>query len=456
MGVRRKRSSGKNGLPAGAECGNLALVSLRRCPSQESWLPGWGEPREEILDLDALREELAAFRDFGTGTNAFTREVAGREVAYFANEFWTARQRAAQRLHEVSYRACFKPQLPRFFIERLTRPGERVYDPFLGRGTTLIEAALLDRSPAGCDLNPLAAILCAPRLDPPRLFEVEQRLQSIPKRPRGDVREDLLTFYHPETLAEICALREYLVERDKEGTADRIDRWIRMVATNRLTGHSRGFFSIYTMPPNQAVSIEKQRQINEKRGQTPPRRLVDVVIRGKTRSLMKGLTLEQMERLRRWSKEAVLATGSAEATPEIGSDSVALAVTSPPFLNVVNYRRDNWLRCWFNGIDPEAVGIWHFGKPERWKAAMEMVLGELRRVLRPGGVAAFEVGEVRKGSLLLEDLVVPAGLAAGLTPELVLVNVQEFTKTSNCWGVDNLSKGTNTNRVVIFRKPQNS
>ncbi|MEQ1867469.1 MAG: hypothetical protein ABL996_22765, partial [Micropepsaceae bacterium] len=32
-------------------------------------------------------------------------------------------------LHEVSYRACFKPQLPRFFIERLTHPGEVVYDP---------------------------------------------------------------------------------------------------------------------------------------------------------------------------------------------------------------------------------------------------------------------------------------------------------------------------------------
>lgn len=415
-------------------------------------LPLWGARSEEILGLEALREELAAFRDFGTGTRVYTREIAGREIPYFVNEFWTARQRAAQRLHEVSYRACFKPQLPRFFIERLTRPGELVYDPFLGRGTTLIEAALLDRSLAGCDMNPLAAILCAPRLDPPRLAEVERRLQSIPKRPRGEAREDLLAFYHPETLAEICALQEYLVERERDGAADRIDRWIRMVATNRLTGHSRGFFSVYTMPPNQAVSIEKQRQINEKRGQTPPRRLVDVVIRGKTRSLLNGLTSEQVERLRRWSKKAVLATRSAEATPEISSDSVALAVTSPPFLNVVNYRRDNWLRCWFNGIDPEAVGIWHFGNPEQWKAAMAKVLGELRRVLRPGGVAAFEVGEVRKGSLLLEDLAIPAGLTAGLNPELVLVNAQEFTKTSNCWGVDNLSKGTNTNRVVLFRK----
>jgi len=34
----------------------------------------------------------------------------------------------------------------------------------------------------------------------------------------------------------------------------------------------------------------------------------------------------------------------------------------------------------------------------------------------------------------------------------VLVNVQEFTKTANCWGVDNNAKGTNTNRVAILQR----
>ena len=68
-------------------------------------------------------------------------------IPVIVNEFWTSKQRAAHSLHEVSYRACFKPKLPRFFIERLTSPGEIVYDPFMGRGTTLLEAALLG-SPA--------------------------------------------------------------------------------------------------------------------------------------------------------------------------------------------------------------------------------------------------------------------------------------------------------------------
>ena len=60
----------------------------------------------------------------------------GGPIRYLINEFWTAGQRQAHSIHEVSYRACFKPQLPEFFIKRLTKPGDAVYDPFMGRGTT--------------------------------------------------------------------------------------------------------------------------------------------------------------------------------------------------------------------------------------------------------------------------------------------------------------------------------
>jgi hypothetical protein len=72
--------------------------------------------------------------------------------------------------------------------------------------------------------------------------------------------------------------------------------------------------------------------------------------------------------------------------------------------------------------------------------------------LAPGGHVAFEVGEVRGGRIKLEEAVLPCGVSAGLQPILVLINSQIFTKTANCWGVHNNSKGTNTNRIVVFQR----
>src|SRR5262245_47404887 len=108
---------------------------------------------ERHISSDSLIQELLEFRDFRQQTRVGKIVIDdGEEIPVFTNEFWTSKQRAARSLHEISYRACFKPQLPRFFIERLTEPESLVYDPFLGRGTTMIESALLGRRVAGCDI----------------------------------------------------------------------------------------------------------------------------------------------------------------------------------------------------------------------------------------------------------------------------------------------------------------
>jgi hypothetical protein len=100
----------------------------------------WSEPSLFPVDsverpkvsLQGLLAELSAFDQFGTKTQLGALNDGEELIPVFINEFWTSKQRAASSLHEISYRACFKPQLPRFFIERLTRPGGLVYDPFLG------------------------------------------------------------------------------------------------------------------------------------------------------------------------------------------------------------------------------------------------------------------------------------------------------------------------------------
>jgi hypothetical protein len=417
----------------------------------------WVEP-DLGLDLDLGLEEGATLAGFAPEEPGVWRElrVAGQAFPVLTGAFWTARQRQAANLHEVSYRACYKPQLPRLFIERLTGPGERVYDPFAGRGTTAVEAALLGRQVASNDINPLSRLLAEPRLTPPEAAAVAARLEQVPQAGADGVGDlDLGMFFHPDTEAELRALRAWLLGRQARGEADGVDRWIRMVATNRLTGHSPGFFSVYTLPPNQAASADQQRVINRKRGQTPPYRCVRTLVLKKTLQLLKGLSGPERAHLEAAAGSAQFLTGDARHTPELASGSVALTVTSPPFLDVVQYARDNWLRCWFNGLDAEAVaaGITMARKLADWNAVMGGVLAELFRVTRSGGHVAFEVGEVHRGTVRLEEAVLPLGLGAGFQCLGVLVNQQAFTKTAHIWGVDNNEVGTNSNRIVLFRKP---
>ena len=321
----------------------------------------------------------------------------------------------------------------------------------MGRGTTPLEAFLLGRVPAGNDINPLSRVLLEPRLCPPSYSEVEGRLNSIDLQAREPVPEELTVFFHEETLNQIMALRSYFLKREACGELDNVDKWIRMVAINRLTGHSPGFFSVYSMPPNQAVTIEAQRKINERRKQTPEPRDVRPRILKKTKSLLRD-GLPTLDGIRRGNDRTILNTGLATKVEAVQDSSVHLVVTSPPFLDIVDYKKDNWLRCWFIGLEAASIEIAQLRRLKDWSNYMELVLQDLARVTVPGGHIAFEVGEVRGGKVLLEETVLPCGVAAGLTPLLVLVNDQAFTKTANAWGVTNRSKGTNTNRVVVFKK----
>ena len=381
-------------------------------------------------------------------------DIDGKQVPQFSNEFWTSRQRQASSLHEISYRACFKPQLPRFFIEALTAPGDLVYDPFAGRGTTVIEAGLLGRRAAANDVNPLSALLARPRLFVPPTDAVSDRLASIPLTGGGRAEIDLSMFYHWRTEEEIVALRKYLLNREAQGRDDHLDQWIRMLATNRLTGHSDGFFSVYTLPPNQAVTPERQIQINKKRNQVPVYKEIIPRILRKSASLVRNVTPEEIAWLAMAGRDALFLCRDARFTPEIADESVTLTVTSPPFLDVVQYARDNWLRCWFNGISAEAAGerITMARSLQEWRRVMGDVFVELYRITAPGGWVAFEVGEVRKGKVRLDEHVVPLGIKTGFQCAGILLNVQEFTKTANIWGVRNNDCGTNTNRIVLFCK----
>ena len=266
-------------------------------------------------------------------------------------------------------------------------------------------------------------------------------------------QDDLLLFYHPETLSQLNKLRQWFLHREQAGSFDGADDWLRMICLNRLSGHSSGFFSVRTMPPNQAVSAESQRRINESNGLQPePKDVVEIVMK-KSRSLLRsGYAGQPQLPMEEPLPAPMLHTSSASDLSYLDDFSTDLIVTSPPFLNIVDYRKDNWLRCWFAGINADELNISGYSSVAEWRSFIRDAFVEMCRVVKGGGHIAFEVGEVRNGEVQLEDEVLLAVEGLPLELDSVLINQQEFTKTSNLWGVRNNKGGTNTNRIVLLRR----
>jgi DNA modification methylase len=371
------------------------------------------------------------------------------------DEFWTAKQRQLHSLHySNSYRASFKPELPDFLIKKLTKPGDRVGDPFGGRGTTLLQASLLKRKGLSNDVNPLSERLAYPKIHPVSIEEIAERLEKINFNKTVDLskEEDMSMFYHHDTYKELINLRNYLREN-----RDEVDRFIEMTALSRLHGHSKGFFSAYSFPQ---ISIPKvnQAKINKTRGLEPDYREVKGRILKKARTSLKSGNIDE---IRRWAKYQKITTGDSRNLNGWNSESVDLIVTSPPFLNQVDYIQDTWIESWFCDISKEEVEGKIVQTPdlEKWARFISDTLNELHRVLKLGGHVAMEVGEVKyQGKILnLDEIVVNLTATKGFNlgqfkVNEVLVQSQKFTKLANCFKVANNKLGTNTNRIVLMEK----
>ena len=81
-----------------------------------------------------------------------------------------------------SFPAKFPPQLPRLFIDTLTRPGDLVLDPMQGSGTTILEALLSGRRAIGFDIDPLSLLITQVKITPLEPLMVLQASKDIVRK----------------------------------------------------------------------------------------------------------------------------------------------------------------------------------------------------------------------------------------------------------------------------------
>ena len=67
---------------------------------------------------------------------------------------WSFPDRGSWATHSGKYRGNWSPYIPRNLMLRYSNPSDWVLDQFMGSGTTLVEAKLLNRNAVGVDINP--------------------------------------------------------------------------------------------------------------------------------------------------------------------------------------------------------------------------------------------------------------------------------------------------------------
>jgi hypothetical protein len=248
---------------------------------------------------------------------------------------------AAPQHHMCTYMAMFPPELPHYFIQRFTKPGDRVLDPFSGRGTTAVEAAAQSRIGIGNDLNPLAVALTRGKLSNPQLSDVLERLDALEKQfdpskwSTDGEPERIQLIYHVETLKQLVYLKSEL-----DWSKPSVDAFIVAVLMGAMHGSSKGFLSL-PMPNTFSMSsgyIRRKVREEPERFACPNRDTFEVLRGRAKRQLGKGHLPGEGEAL----EGDVRDLGS-----KIESDSIHLIFTSPPYLKVIKYGQYNWIRLWF-------------------------------------------------------------------------------------------------------------
>jgi len=209
------------------------------------------------------------------------------------------------------------------------------------------------------------------------------------------------------------------------------------VATCQLTGQTKGFFSVPTVSSSLDLLPDRQHIRNQKKGLYPMYRNIHSIIIKKSDALLQDVSANDRKCLR--SANVRFTSRDASKLYDVASTSVDLVITSPPFLDLIHYGNQNWLKCWFNDIDVKKLSdkLMHHKFLSTWTIKMQFTLHELFRVTKRGGIVCIEVAPIKIGKVTLDCHVASLGIKAGFHPIGILS--QNHRKKHH-------------SRIVIFQK----
>jgi DNA modification methylase len=262
------------------------------------------------------------------------------------------------------YPAKFFPELPRWAIRHYSQPGDVVLDPMAGSGTVNVESLLANRHSVAIDVDPFARLLARVKttaLDPARLdrahaavlaaldqFEAAgqpARRLALREVPDFAYRE---TWFRPAILEELGAIRGALraVPDAVGGSAEEAQRYV-------------DFFRICLS----AIVREVSNADNNCTRTVVRTRLNKRIVPGMALRLFRRISQVNVDRMREFAEKRpadvqvhVPENADARRLP-LEDQTIDLAVTSPPYINAVDYPRTHQLEMYLLDLAPAGVPL---------------------------------------------------------------------------------------------------
>ena len=172
----RSRAHSRAAPPRRQGRGNLGI-----CPMAECRVPWWYAPGPRGSPTPAESCRAPGMPDQKIYPGQLALELPSALPAIAIEPDWKLQPRLwGHSLHPMcSYLASFPAALAHAFIARYSRPGDVVLDPFSGRGTAPLQALAEGRIGVGNDLNPLAQVLTAAKVEPGLPAETRTRVAAL-------------------------------------------------------------------------------------------------------------------------------------------------------------------------------------------------------------------------------------------------------------------------------------
>jgi DNA modification methylase len=325
----------------------------------------------------------------------------GELLPYKQGEF--AKRNWGSNMHSLcSYQGKLKPSIAYHLIQRFTKQGDVVLDPFCGIGTIPLEACLNGRIGIGIDLNPIAyanTIAKVRKLDKQVINAELSRFQAyIAENPatadeilavneklpisNGKISE----YYHADTLNEIIAAR----------------RFFSTISTDNAEQQFLLACMLHILHGNRPYALSKRSN-----NQTPLKPRQDEV------AVYKNVADKVREKAERMFSSLEYGEMFSEGAVQLGSvfdvqrtpSSVDAIITSPPFASSTRFYSSNWLRLWFCGSGSDTM----MNEKERFVDYQQerdfddvylRILDIYYHVLKSGGVAVMHLGKTIKIDML--------------------------------------------------------